>query len=175
MAILTPKYLPKKMAEDAALIAHHTVFERSADSRLNIPVKRCAYHLVILVPAMEDARETDYPDWPNYPLQPHVLYETSCRDSEWSGPYDEIARCKALQLWTDRANGGAGVTPHLLFPGDTPFWGGVKRDGIVVACSGVQPHFDRLMAGITADTLIALSLHEWKEDESWREGKDFLD
>ena len=175
MAILTPKYLTQELAEKSALIAHQTVFGRGMDSRTYIPVKRTAYHLVILVPAMEDTRAQDYPDWPNYPLQPRSLYETSCRDSEWSGPYEEIARCKALQLWTDRADGSAHVTPHLLFSGDTPFWGGVKREGIVVACSGVQPEFDRLMASITTDTLIALALHAWKNDESSREGQNFLD
>ena len=171
MAILTPKYLTTELAKTASLIGHQAVFGRGMDSRVYLPVKRFAYHLVILVPAMEI---TD-PLWPEHVIRPHCLFEQSCRDAEWTGPYDKIARDKALQLWTDRADGGAHVTPHLLFPGDTPFWGGVKREGIVVACSGVQPEFDRLMASITADTLIALALHAWKNDESEREGKNFLD
>ena len=83
-------------------------------------------------------------------------------------------RCKAVQLWTGCNDGRAGVVPHLLFPGYTPYWGGVKRDGIVVACSGVQPWFDRMISGIVADTIIALAHDAYENDEERKSGVDFL-
>ena len=64
--------------------------------------------------------------------------------------------------------------PHLLFLGDTPYWGGVKREGIVVACSGVQPHFDRMIAGMVADGLIAMAYELWMTSEDKQEGASFL-
>jgi hypothetical protein len=175
MALITPKYLTKKLAESAAAVAFRAVFgwNDALDLQSEIPFRQAAGHLVILVPAMEDAREADYPNWPNYSLQPYCLYEVSENKDIWTGKYDEIARCKALQRWTDRADGGATVTPHLLFSGDTPYWGSVKREGIVAAFSGIQPEFDRLTAQIAVDTLIALALHAFKNDTSL-EGLDFL-
>lgn len=121
-------------------------------------LSRKACHIAVIVPSMPDDRGTDYADWPDFAIKPHVLYQHSERDaSPWTKPYDEIARCKALQLWHGRQDGGTDVLPHLLFPGDAPFWGGVKRDGIVVACSGVQSHFDRMISSMICDQLIALA------------------
>ncbi len=169
--LLAPKYLTEEIAKGAVTTALYVVMDKGAPLRSDLRRHQC--HIVILVPAMQDARSDDYPDWPNYPLQPVSLYEQSVGNkNEWEHAYDNIARCKALQLWTDRNDDRAGVIPHLLFPGDTPFWGGVKRHGIVVACSGVQPWFDKLISGIVADTLIALAHNSYENND--RDG-DFLD
>ena len=170
--LLIPKYLTKAIALQAIYVALYAVMGKNGPLRPRPKRNHC--HIVILVPGMEDACEGEYPDWPNYPLTPVLLceYGYNCGDA-WEHPYDSIARCKALQLWTGRNDGRAGVIPHLLFPGDTPYWGGVKRDGIVVACSGVEPYFDRLIAGIVCDTLIALA-HDAYEKDPERKVVDFL-
>lgn len=168
--LLTPKYITLEVVSIAVGIALKTVM-----SGHFIRVKRRHCHVVVLVPAMKDDRAGDYPAWPDYPLTPVALYEKSVGDpKEWEHPYAAIARSKALQLWTDRNDGQAGVIPHLLFSGDTPYWGGVKRDGIVVVCSGIQPWLNRLIAGITADTTVALAHDAYENDEERKRGVDFL-
>jgi hypothetical protein len=142
-------------------------------------------HIVVLVPAMKDDRANDYPSWPNYPLQAQLLYEESrhkiCNimagpgtDNAWPHKFDDIARCKALQLWHDRNDDRTDIKPHLLFPGDTPFWGGVKRDGIVVTVSGFQPHFDKMISGMIADMCIAMAYDDWLESKDRKTDVDFL-
>lgn len=125
-------------------------------------IRRQMCHIVILVPSMKDDKKSDYSDYPDYPIKPHILLEHSIGDpQQWPHKFDSIARCKALQLWHGRNEGCTDCMPHLLFPGDTPYWGGVKRDGIVVACSGFQPHFDRMFAGIVADLCIGIAYNVW--------------
>lgn len=135
-------------------------------------LKRSTLHIVMLVPKMYyDSRM-----YPNHPLEPHLLAEYTHGDrSTWKHDFADIAKCKALQLWHERSDGGTDSTAHLLFPGDTPFWGGVRRDGIVVACSGVQPWFDRMISGMVADAYIACA-HDDKV--AWLEAnpdEDYLD
>jgi hypothetical protein len=171
MNFITPKYLTKKIAAQAVKFAFEAVFR---DNPFNQLLKRNQCHVVVIVPGMEDAREKDYPDWPDYPLHPVVLFEGSLSSGAWEHPYDDIARCKALQLWTDRNDDRTTPIPHLLFPGDTPFWGGVKRRGIVVTCSGVQPWFDKMISGIIADVIVALAHDAYENDEERKVGVDFL-
>lgn len=167
-----PKYIKREFVSMAVAVAVSAVLSK------RIPVKRQDLHVVVLVPEMQDDRAYDYPSylsWSNYPVMPYLIYQESFGNTDkWEHPYADIARCKALQLWTGRNDGRAGVIPHLLFSGDTPYWGGVKRDGIVVACSGVQPWFDRLIAGIVADTIVALAHDAYENDEERKKGVDFL-
>jgi hypothetical protein len=172
--LLTPKYLTKEIAEKAIATAFHaTMHDRSPLNSCLVQFNHC--HVVILAPAMEDDHAISYPNWPDYPLCPVVLCEQSAGDKDdWKHEYDAVARSKALQLWTDRNADQAGVNPHLLFLGDTPYWGGVKRNGIVVACSGVQQWFDRLISSIVADTLVALAYDAFENDKEKQQGHDFL-
>jgi hypothetical protein len=164
MKLITPKYLTQANAKMAVGVALEAVM--GIESQLRPLLKRLQCHIVILVPGMEDDREVDYPGWPNYLLQAVSLYEKSVgKEKDWEHPYKDIARCKALQLWTDRNDDGTTPIRHLLFPGDTPFWGGVKRRGIVVACSGFQPWFDKMISGIIADILVGLAHHDFEYDE----------
>ena len=171
MKLIAPKYITKEVAERAVEFAFDAVMR---DSSFNQLLKRNQCHVVVIVPGMEDAREKDYPDYPDYPLHPIVLFERSLDPAGWEHPYDNIARCKALQLWTDRNDDRTAPIPHLLFPGDTPYWGGVKRRGIVVACSGVQPWFDKMISGIVADVIVALAHNAYENDEERKAGVNIL-
>ena len=170
MSMVRPKFLTKEIAA----LATETAIQIMGESPISNQFKRQACHIVILVPEMEDD-SSGWPEWPLHKTRAHALYERSYGDrSDWRHDYDEIARCKALQLWHDRNDGGTNVMPHLLFPGDTPNWGGVKRDGIVVACSGVQPHFDRMLSGIIADICIGLAYEAWMTSDDLKNKVDFL-
>lgn len=171
--LLTPKYLTKEIAQQAVSLVLQTVMSEGSSFRSRLKRHQC--HIVVLVPGMKDDRATDYPEWPDYPLTPVSLYEESVGNpSEWTAKFNDIARCKALQLWTDRNDDRTGVVPHLLFSGDTVYWGGVKRRGIVVTCSGVQPWFDKMIAGMVADAIVALAHDSYENDEERKKGVDFL-
>ncbi|MFA7208753.1 MAG: hypothetical protein WC120_00560 [Parcubacteria group bacterium] len=147
----------------------------ATSSLLRPYLKRAQCHIIVLVPAMEDARSENYPDWPNYPTRAYPLYQKSVGEKkDWPHPFDEIAMCKALQLWTDRNDDRTMPIPHLLFPGDTPYWGGVKRRGIVVTCSGVQPWFDKMISGVIADVIVGLAHNAYENDEERKSGVNFL-
>ncbi len=157
--LCTPKFLTSEIAKTAIVSAINTVFHSDATSALQ--PKREQLHVVVLVPGMNDDRP-DYPEWPNYQIQPVVLYEHTLGNVDnFPYPFNDIARCKALQLWHNRNDDRTEIMPHLLFPGDAPFWGGVKRQGIVVACSGIQPWQDKLISGLSADLMIALAYNAW--------------
>jgi len=174
MKLVTPKYLTAEIAEKAVAAALEVAMG-DGYSTLRQCLKCLQCHIVVLVPAMEDAREANYPDRPNYPVQPYALYQQSVGKKEkWEHPYDEIAMCKGLQLWTDRNDDRTALIPHLLFSGDTPYWGGVKRRGIVVACSGVQPWFDKMISGIAAHIIVALDHDAYENDEERKAGVDFI-
>ncbi|KND48888.1 MAG: hypothetical protein AB200_00475 [Parcubacteria bacterium C7867-005] len=158
----TPKFLTKEIAEEAV---------RSALLVLNsltlAKPKRPQLHIIVIVQArsMDDSVR----------LHSHVLLEHStCPTEEFEYPFHEIAESKAWQLWEGRSNGGTDILPHLLFPGDSPYWGGVSRDAIVVACSGIEPWLDRMIAGIVADTMIALAYDAWMTSEDKKEGVNHL-
>jgi hypothetical protein len=160
--LLTPKFLTADIAKDAVEAALTLVYSPLISGAIDRTLKE-HLHIVVLVPGMTDHYEEDYPDCPDYPLKPVLLYEESRGNpADFAYPFDNIARCKALQLWTDRNDDRTDIQPHLLFKGDTPFWGGVKRRGIVVSCSGLQPWVDKLISGIVADTIVALA-HDWWE------------
>src|SRR3989344_4258149 len=169
MPLLTPKFLTKEIAQ---ITVQQTITAVMA-SPIGDMLKRKACHIVILVPAIKDDRATNYVDYPNYPAQAYILYEHSVGKEIWSAKYDEVARCKAQQLWHDRNDDRTSIKPHLLFSGDTVYWGGVKRHGIVVACSGVQAWFDKMISGMIADVLIGLAYNAFMNRENPKE--DFLD
>ncbi len=159
--LCTPKFLTPEIAELSILSAIDSVFNGHATHALQ--PKHRQLHVVVLAPGMEDDRP-DYHKWPNYQIQPVVLCEYTLGNvADFPYPFDDIARCKALQLWHGRNDDRTEIIPHLLFPGDTPFWGGIKRQGIVVACSGIQPWQDKLISGVSADFMIALAHNAWME------------
>lgn len=171
---LTPKFLTEEVVIRAIDAVTHLIFQSDESP---IDPKRDDYHVVVIVPSVEDARKADYPKFPNYPVTPYVLYEDSGGDVEnWEHPYDNIARCKGMQLWRGmNDDGNMGVNAHLLFPDDTPYWGGVYRHGIVVCCSGIQPWFDQLISGMVADMIKAMAHDAFVAWQAENVGVDFLD
>jgi len=172
--LLTPKFLTERLITDA-VISVMSKFADFARERLGSGRDCPDCHVVVLGPGMEDARKEDYPDWPDYPVKPVVLAEYPFgNQEEWRHKFNEIARCKAMQLWGDRHDGGAGMFAHLLFPGDTPFWGGVKTEGIVVSCSGLPPWLDKMVAGMIACMIIGLAREAYERSEDKKNDVNFL-
>lgn len=149
-----PKFLVAA-AEEALTLVVAAVLSHDQASKM---LKRREFHIVVLGPMKwRDASHE------GYFLRPRVMAEHSQGEpTAWKYPYGKIALSKAYQLWDDRNDGGTDILPHLLYKDDTPFWGGVKRSGIVVACSGVQPHFDRMIASMVADACIGLAYDHWE-------------
>lgn len=158
MKLLPPKFLTPAIAQVAVKNAFEILFNGVGIADL---VSRNIGHVIVIVPAMKDERAEDYPSYPDYPIHPYILYEESFHKSVWPYEFDNIARCKGLQLWHERNDDRTDCIPHLLFPGDTPFWGGVYRHGIVVAFSGTQPYFDKMVSGMVADLCVGLAYHAW--------------
>jgi len=171
--IVTPKFLTKELAASAYEAAREVLYVGLP----TIAPKRRQLHAVVLVPGTEETRDAAFrfPDWSNS-LKPVCLFEASFGNpSEFEYPFAEIAHSKALQLWQGRNESGhTGVFPHLLFPREVPFWGGVKREGVVVTCSGPQPHLDKLMAGMIADMLIASAYEAWLNSQDYKDDVCFL-
>ncbi|MCX6718912.1 MAG: hypothetical protein NTZ38_00850 [Candidatus Taylorbacteria bacterium] len=166
--LLAPKFLTKVLAQKAVQMVLESVMFSSSGA----PLKRKACYIVVLVPGMDMSAGENA--WPNFPCKPVALYEHKVRQEDWSDDYKTIAQCKALQRWHDRSDGGTDVSPHLLYTGDTPFWGAVKRQGIVVSCSGIQPYFDRMIAGMIADAIIGFAYHAWAISQDKTDGVLFL-
>ncbi|MFA6095038.1 MAG: hypothetical protein WC757_04105 [Candidatus Paceibacterota bacterium] len=160
--INTPKFLTEVLAKKAV----QTVLDALMTPTFGL-LKRNACHIIILVPSRSNS-------FPNSSTPPQILYEVSVGKEEWSADYRQIATGKARQLWEDRTDGRTDIQPHLLFCGDTRYWGGVKRDGIVVACSGVQPWFDMMISGMIADMLIGMAYDAWKNSSEHKEEAAFL-
>ena len=174
--IVTPKFLTMEMANRAIDFAVTSVMESPALQGFLHP-KRNDLHVVVLVPGViQNIGELVFPDRSNSNMSAVVLTEKSFGDEDkFEHPYAEIALSKGLQLWTDRNyDGRTDCVPHLLFVGDTPYWGGVKRNGLVVACSGVQPWIDRLISGIVLDTLTTMAYQAWHDSEDRACGESFL-
>jgi hypothetical protein len=176
--LMTPKFMTVRAASTAVTATFDAVFglpNLPGLLRDDLRPRRDECHVVILVPGTIDHYEQNFPNWPDYPIKPVLLYEESRGDpAKFEHPFDEIARCKAMQLWTDRNDDRTDNIPHLMFRGDTPYWGGVKRREIVVACSGVQPCIDKLISGMVADMLVALAHSAWMESEDKAKEVSFL-
>lgn len=75
-----------------------------------------------------------------------IVHRRSVGDpKEWMHPYDDIATLKADLSARTGLPTRLLHTPeyrHLLRPTDVRYWGSVIEEGLVVACSGVQPDFD---------------------------------
>lgn len=118
---------------------------------------------------VDESEDASYPT--KYTTEPQVLYEEDFGAAE---SCKKIAQCKALQLW-DGSNPGDAVTEtpaHLLFPGDTRYWGGDEMEGLVVACSGLKPYFDKAVSRMILAMLIGLAAHNKKENLDT--SKDFV-
>ncbi len=173
--VIKPKFLTTAVAREAVDLVMSALSSGPVRNKL----KRYAGYVVILVPVIADVEDAFDEEGP-LPLQnivwPYTLFERSFGDGvEWTAKYDEIAHSKAQQLWRGQnSDGVTDIMPHLLYQGDTPYWGGVKRHGIVVAFSGVQSYFDQMISGMIADALKALAYHAWEVSVDTRRTRDLL-
>lgn len=161
MKVMQPKFLTLDVAKKATDIVLSQVFEGPLAEILKPKRQEC--HVVILVPAKE---KTPLHESVVFPL---TLHEQSRRRKDERGDlpfekaFDLVARSKANQLWEERNDGRTDCQPHLLFPDEAPWYGGVKREGIVVACSGLQPWVDQFISGMIADLMITMARSAWEE------------
>lgn len=174
--MLLPKFLTKEVADQAIRVVIAGLWA-IPEHEANVFGEDHNFSIVVLVPGFQQGHEPNVGDSLNRYLVPHQLTQQNFsvdQKEDWRHPFDEIAQSKALQLWQDRNDGGTDIKPHLLFASETRWWGGVKRDGMVVTCSGFKPHFDRMVSGMVADTCIAMAYHAWTVSDEYRQDEDFV-
>jgi hypothetical protein len=108
-------------------------------------------HIVIMNPQLKP--------WESMP-EDAILHEQSIGDpKEWEHKYDVIARSKAFVTWRENSDVVHELGPAVLRSGDKLFSGSFIHQGVVVACSGIQPYFDRLISGWIALAVQQLMRH----------------
>lgn len=70
----------------------------------------------------------------------------------WAYDFEKIAMAKASALAIGKNSGEISQpTPATsMLPGDTRYWGGVKLNDVIVACSGFLSEYDQMISGIIA-------------------------
>lgn len=183
LELTPPTFLTHEMAEAAVEAVVEAVLNPAAGSKLAgagafLRPKRQQCHVVVVVPGVTDTiTPDDSRNWmEQHQVKPLVLFQKSFYGgrNELDAAFGSFARMKANQLWYDRNDDRTGILPHLLFKGDTIYWGGVKRLGIVVACSGIQPYIDKLISGMVADMLITMAYEAWMTSPEVIENKHFV-
>lgn len=156
--LVPPKYLTSAIAETAVEAAAACFLKNPSIAPL---LRRQQCHVIVVVPA----RRVDTVTGRILGVEPHILFDRLVRETTepCSLPLRQFAYSKGLQLWEGRNDGRTDVQPHLLMPGDAPLWGGVKRDGVVVACSGFQPWIDTAYSGVTADLCVGLAYEAYSK------------
>lgn len=167
--LVFPKFLCSKLADVVIRSVLDMAF--SPDSLIHelglIKPAETMFHIKVMVLGKEN-------DFPGTSLTPLTLtYYSAGHPSNWAYPFDRIADSKAQQLWEGKTD-GAQVVPHLLFKGDTPYVGGVKREGIVVVCSGFDEYVDRMISGMIAEGLIAGARYLWEASDDKKNSVNFL-
>jgi hypothetical protein len=118
--------------------------------RPGVSGERCL-HIVIVDPLAK---------YGTRPFKDAILHEQSIGDPrQWDADYRSFARGKAELAWKSGCDTHViqEVHPHMLRIGDTLLWGGVCRDGLIVAASGAQPWFDEAFANMVAGFLLAIA------------------
>jgi hypothetical protein len=108
-------------------------------------------HVVVMDPHAVPGRDA---------FEDAVLFERPVGDpGSWGADYRGFARAKAALSWRLQCDTHVvqELRPHLLQGGDTLIWGGVVRDGLVVAASGAHPWFDEAFANAVAGFILALA------------------
>lgn len=73
----------------------------------------------------------------------------------WQLDYERIALSKAEKS-VRTGKSSVHVEAHYFRQGETPYWGSVVLDDIVVACSGVEAHYDEMFSMWIAAAIKAL-------------------
>ena len=86
----------------------------------------------------------------------NCLLVTGFGDTDgWALDYERIALSKAEKSVRTGLS-SAMVEPQYFCEGDTPYWGSVALDGIVVGCSGVEGFYDEMFSMWIAAAIKAL-------------------
>jgi hypothetical protein len=108
-------------------------------------------HIVVMDPAATPA-DTSFDD--------AILHEHSVGDrARWDADYAAFARAKTQLSWRHQRDGAVvqRLRPYTVRNDETPLFGSVALDGIVVGVSGAFPWFDEAYAGVVAMCLRALA------------------
>lgn len=120
-------------------------------------LKRGDLNIVIAIrPTYWDGDEIE---WVRF--EESIVYDYAHTDpSTWEFPFKEIAWHKCFQSWRSGMSTHEMQTraPHLLEHGDTVYYGSVVQDGLIVACSGVQPYFDEMISAMVLAACRALCI-----------------
>ncbi len=146
--ITKPGLLDTSAAREAVEMALPSI--EKALQRPDVSGERCL-HLVIVDPLVK---------YGTRPFKEAVLYEHSVGDpKQWDADYRSFARGKAELAWKSGCDTHViqEIHPHMLQVGDTLLWGGVCRDGLIVAASGAHPWFDEAFANMVAGFLLAVA------------------
>ena len=95
---------------------------------------------------------------------------------EWKYPYDEIARRKARLCQESGKPSGHVLyrTPWLFKEGDARYAGGVVEDGLVVAISGLQSHFDEMLSWMIFNAIAGLCMDKVAQMQKDPDAPHFL-
>lgn len=155
-----PFFLDVEMAQDAVHDAVSIVM-----GRILMGGAYAGCYVLVIVPALRDEEGT------GPQIGTAVLYEYSHKEEQWApnAQYKKVAFSKANQLLHGVQPGNNIVLPHLMMEGETHYAGGVIRDGIVVACSGLPSWADTMLSGIAIEIMVGLSAEaykQWQEEQS---------
>jgi len=164
--IVFPKFLTRELA---AIVVNRLYLEISGGASYlsqMIPDGELdeGFHVSISVPCR----------WNGIPARA-MLYERSFGDvsGKWRYPYHAIAQSKNRQMAEEQSD-GASISPHLLFPGDTPYWGGIEVERVIVTCSGFKEPADREASCWVANKFIALAREAWEASDDKKNEVNFL-
>lgn len=154
-----PKFITARMVEDVAdqILALTWQWGWNQDGVMNC-------HIVVLVPVKENGRVVPHP----------ILDKSYGKKIDWKYPLDQIARSKASQLYYGQNDGRTDIQPHLLFPGDTVYWGGDKLERFVTALSGYECWQDKALSRMNNAALIARVNDAFQASKEKKHNLNFL-
>lgn len=109
---------------------------------LETMAKRKHLHLVVMNPRIKP--------WDGFKFKGAVLAEFSIgAPGEWEYDYQKFARSKTEEAWREQRPNliTQMLAPATLRSGDTLCFGSFEYYGVFVGCSGIESHFDMMIAG----------------------------
>jgi hypothetical protein len=175
--VVTPVFLTTEVADIAIEHVVRTFFAQAKkkyvtgeEMRKHMPFGENCY-VAVYVPAFPVRKDgkADY----TRPYKWHFLFgkgfglgDPSKFGQIWEHDFEDIARCKAVK--GDRSD-----QPHLLYPGETVYWGNVEVQGIRIGCSGFASEDDMTVSENTGREIIRLAKEAFDTFMQTFEG-DFL-
>lgn len=148
--------LTKELAQQAISIVGPAIAYVMDKARLT---KRNALAIVVLDPTKEFTRSGTL----DQPLP--ILHEANfgSHPDDWPHDFRGYARKKSLVSWrTGLPSRLVQQSPYLYQFGDIKYAGSVVENGLIVAASGVEAHFDEMFARMVAAACWGLTMHAMK-------------